>query len=371
MAAVMTPNKKTRRRNNAPNAAPQQSQPQYQQYDDNPYHSHHDGSQGLIYDPAALIASVQSALDQSNEHLNLSVLRRYEPDVLSIISTAPYAVLYVFVQQDQTWEKSGIEGTLFITACIPDAQGAERFRVIVLNRRGLDNFSSELVSPEDVDVTEQYIIIKGDVTGAEQDPDYEDEGPQIYGLWIFADPPPSSTSQMREYTGQVIVQCAERAAESRRLISEQETVRLAQDLANSHTSPGLVEETPPDGGAPTGRQLSLQELFGQSRAQDGGFSLKNHHSKSGTPSNPPPIPESSRPSMEQTMQTQPPVHQAQAVHHVQQTKPVQQTPSMFMTNPDTEFFRTGTTPSNAATPSSNGAHQGGAVEDLFKVQRGR
>lgn len=271
------------------------------------------------------------------------MLRRYEPDVLSIISTAPYAVLYVFVQEDQTWEKSGIEGTLFVTACTPDAQGAERFRVIVLNRRGLDNFSSELSSPEDVDVTEEYIIIKGDVSEAEHDPDYNDEGPQIYGLWIFSEPPPSSTAQMRDFIGQIIVQCADRAAESRKLIAEHQTAQLAQELANSQTSPGVMDSA----GADTQRQLSLLELFGRSRAQDSGSITNNHYTATHVPfSGPPPV---------------------QGIPAPQTAK------AMFTTNSDTEFFRTGTTP-NPRPPQSNGSHTGMGgtsinVSDLFKPQK--
>lgn len=104
-------------------------------------------------------------------------------------------------------------------------EGLQRYSVVVLNRRGMDNFSLELVSSDDVEITPEYVILQGPPKSPDPDTGMEggtagleEEEAQervIYGLWIFAEPEPSSTSQMREVNARLIQDCAVRAEESR------------------------------------------------------------------------------------------------------------------------------------------------------------
>jgi hypothetical protein len=164
---------------------------------------------------------------RSNEELNFSVLRRIYPDLSSILHVAPYAALYTFNLENQQWEKVGIEGTLFICHLAPSPVAADRFSVAILNRRGLDNFYLELTSEEETEITDPYVILQGD---------------QVYGIWIFAEPPPASTADCRTETAAKIVECAQQA-------------RLSRENAAEPAS------------APMGRQLSLRDLFGQTNVQ--------------------------------------------------------------------------------------------------------
>ncbi|EUC33530.1 hypothetical protein COCVIDRAFT_34906 [Bipolaris victoriae FI3] len=179
---------------------------------------------------------------RSNEELNLSVLRRQYPALTSIEHVTPYAALYTFNLETQQWEKMGVEGTLFICQLTPSPLGAERYCAIILNRRGLDNFYEELTSSDEMEISDPYVIIQGE---------------QVYGIWIFADPPPSSTANCRQETAAKMMAVADRAKASR---------------AALHGSPDAVSSTP------MGRQLSLRELFGQQREQDADFSLHHHDS---------------------------------------------------------------------------------------------
>ncbi|KAF2668964.1 PH domain-like protein [Microthyrium microscopicum] len=391
----MTPNKKTRRRN--PSAAattqPVQQIQQAQQIQQQ-YHQQHQYTQtpqqtpAMIppgYDPVALLAAVSSQaaeLTSINDALNLRVLRRHWPDTEVLVTTAPYAVVYIFAPTTQTWEKSGIEGTLFITAYKTPTQPPEEesYRVSVLNRRGLDNFSAELGGPEYVDVTPEYIIIKSA------------DDAQIYGLWIFAEPPPSSTADLRSMCALIMVECANRAADSRKVIADRQSEALERALVTSQPSPAVAPDL---GGEPMGRQLSLRELFGQNREADSGFAMHNHSSVEGSRAlaveEPavlsrvaPPVP------------LHPPAVQQGQSNRITQGDGAAQgggvplsngvksspAPGMFMTNPDTEFFRAARTPSRS-TPAvqSNGdgttpmqAQQvaGGtsiAIQDLFRAQQ--
>ena len=110
----------------------------------------------------------------TSEALNLKVLRRYSPSVLTILHIAPYAVLYSF-SATQQWEKTGIEGTLFVVHQAPDEVVAthevqpQKFGVIILNRRGLDNFAADLRSPDYIEPTEEFIILSGEDENEEGD----------------------------------------------------------------------------------------------------------------------------------------------------------------------------------------------------------
>ncbi|KAL8786953.1 MAG: hypothetical protein Q9213_002496 [Squamulea squamosa] len=143
---------------------------------------------------------------RTNAELNLSVLQRHLPSTTAIISIAPYAVVYIFTsspQSDPAWEKSGIEGTLFICQQTPDAKhGAERYSVVVLNRKGLNDFICPLSG--DIDFEAGYIILRS------RDNDLAEEN--IWGLWIFEEDEGSSTAGMREVNAKIIQECAARAA---------------------------------------------------------------------------------------------------------------------------------------------------------------
>ena len=236
---------------------------------------------------------------RTNEELNVLVLRRHSREATSVEYVAPYAVVYRFSPDSQQWEKSGIEGTAFVCGLQPTQNNLERFEVTVLNRRGLVNFRLEILSAADVEVTEEYIILNEIVDGV----------PKVYGLWIFSEPPPSSTSHHRVAIAHKIQECAQRV-EAGRKPSKQEGL-------NGHS--GDIEES-----VPMGRQLSLKDLFGQQRQQDDGWSIRSHSPR--------------RPS------------------------------AQFQTSADTDFFRTtqrhAPPHSPAVSAQSNG--QGRDIMDLLK-----
>ncbi|KAA6412308.1 MAG: hypothetical protein FRX48_04460 [Lasallia pustulata] len=193
---------------------------------------------------------------RTNAELNLSVLRRHDLAIASILSIAPYAVVYLFSPPSQQWEKSGIEGTLFVCQLSPSKLGVERYSVLVLNRRGLDNFRVELVDGSDVDITEDYVILQSNDN---------DRNPQVYGLWIFSEPPPSSTANSRAINAQIIRECAIQAETTRKMAEQ-----------NVQADGQLGEEFEIVESEPMGRQLSLKELLGQQRKEDDGWSVRSH-----------------------------------------------------------------------------------------------
>ncbi|KAI9693482.1 MAG: hypothetical protein M1820_009218 [Bogoriella megaspora] len=246
---------------------------------------------------------------RTNEELNLAVLKRHNPEVTSIVSIAPYAVIYKFSASSSTWEKRGVEGTLFVVSLIPERISLAhpsnpedgdilipRFGVIVLNRRGLDNFSTELKSGDDVEITEEYVILQvRNDTAEEQENEFtpQEYVPDIIGLWIFSEPPPSSTAQTRILTAQIIQECANQTEASRQAAKEavEEAERAYLEASEQALYENGTAPVPPDGAQPKehavdgnsqaipmGRQLSLRQLFGQQRQDDDAWSVRGHNS---------------------------------------------------------------------------------------------
>ncbi|KAH0343437.1 PH domain-like protein, partial [Aureobasidium melanogenum] len=182
---------------------------------------------------------------RTNEELNLSVLQRHDPSVHQILSVAPFAVVYTFNPASSSWEKQGTEGTLFVCSLLPPVGGpqVERYSCIVLNRRGLENFSSELFSAESVQVTDDYVILQ--VEG-------EDGSANIYGLWIFAEEG-GSTVQTRVVNALIIQECAKRAEDSRdaAAVADVEEEYVEEELPPSqqqqaHQLPPIQHEQAPE-----------------------------------------------------------------------------------------------------------------------------
>jgi hypothetical protein len=273
---------------------------------------------------------------RSNEDLNLAVLRRHWPTILSILHIAAYCVVYQFNPVTLSWEKADIDGTLFIVNHVTDPDGAERFSANILNRRRLENFAYELRDPEDVQLDPKFIILN----------EGEGDDQRVHGLWVFSEPPPNSTAHAHEVTGHIIKEFAKRAADVRQ--------QLAEAQHNGHEGPAPAvqevgeseeedegeeeEEAGPAEGAPMGRQVSLHEIFGVQRETDSSWSVHNHGG-----------------GQQQAAQPQQPLL------------------SLFASNPDTDFFQTPTPPRKS--PMSKGV--GSAVPsagsrpinlgDLFKA----
>ena len=207
--------------------------------------------------------------NRTNEELNLSVLQRHNSEIKSILSIAPYAVIYEFSPLPQPeWTKTGVEGSLFICELASGTYGEDRYSAIVLNRRALDNFEAELREGENagVEVTEQFVIITFN-DGHEQ---------KIFGVFIFHDGPGTSTEHAMELNGALMKSLADHAGASRQAAEAAASAALAEHT-NGHlreAEQALQDHQVKAPGA--GQQVSLLQLFGQQRANDAAFSVRAH-----------------------------------------------------------------------------------------------
>ncbi|KAI8621846.1 hypothetical protein BC830DRAFT_1092494 [Chytriomyces sp. MP71] len=106
--------------------------------------------------------------EQRNAH-NLRVLQRHDPLIVAILDSTSHVVVYDFDETKQSWNKRGIEGTLFIV----QRNAAIRHRMLILNRLSLDNFDVDLVDAIEFQVTGDYVIYR--------DPRMD----RVQGLWIY------------------------------------------------------------------------------------------------------------------------------------------------------------------------------------------
>ena len=200
---------------------------------------------------------------RTNDELNLSVLKRHNPEISTILSIAPYAVIYEFnPHPEPSWNKSGVEGSLFVCQLVPGPHlGEDRYTALVLNRRGLENFEAELREADNtgVEITDEYVIVSL----------MEDGVQRIFGIFIFSEGPGSSTEKTRTLNADLMKQCAIQAGLSLKAAEAAATEALPSQH-NGHMS--ATEEM----GAPMGRQTSLHELFGRQRVEDASWSVRMH-----------------------------------------------------------------------------------------------
>ena len=198
---------------------------------------------------------------RDNTELSLRVLRRYQPDIRSILAIAANAVAYTFLESTQGWEKHGAEGTMFVCDLEPavapgggQAQLLPRVCVFVLNRRSMDNLVIDLWRATDCEVVGELIVFRLEdaAAAAGQGSQGGDAGAdkKIIGLWIHAD-----ETNTRELHASLILaawQQARAASESYLQAASAEPQAAAAAAAAAAT-----------GDRAAGRQLSVADLFGQ------------------------------------------------------------------------------------------------------------
>jgi hypothetical protein len=190
---------------------------------------------------------------RTNTELNLAVLRRYIPAVRTILSIAANAVVYVFSPTIQQWEKSGVEGTLFVCEQEPQIGASEPgYCMVVLNRRGLDNLILDLAQAEDVETTPELLIIRS------QEPGAVDQPQKVLGIWMHKD-----KDDTQELNGNLIQQCWQRVISLKANYMSQpqapESVgngTFAQDSSSISTK-----------GPVAGQRLNITDLFRQQSSQ--------------------------------------------------------------------------------------------------------
>lgn len=93
--------------------------------------------------------------EQARKEANLRLLQRtMDPTISNIQCSATHVVLYEFRQDLQSWEKSDVEGSMFL------AVRASGYLLVILNRNSRDNYPMELTPNFQLQHSDPYLIFR-------------------------------------------------------------------------------------------------------------------------------------------------------------------------------------------------------------------
>ncbi|CAJ1956385.1 unnamed protein product [Cylindrotheca closterium] len=93
--------------------------------------------------------------EQARKEANLRLLQRTtDPTISNILDSATHVVLYKFAPASQSWEKSNVEGGLFL------AVKQSGYMMVILNRNSPDNYSIQLSANFQLQHQDPYLIFR-------------------------------------------------------------------------------------------------------------------------------------------------------------------------------------------------------------------
>ncbi|KXX78774.1 mRNA-decapping enzyme 1B [Madurella mycetomatis] len=205
---------------------------------------------------------------RDNNELCLSVLRRYQPTIRSLLAIASNAVVYTFLESTGGWEKYGVEGTLFVCDQEPivapgTGQVLPRVCVFVLNRRSMDNLVVDLLKVSDCEMAGELLVFRLEGDGTANDSNSNNNGGEggtggkkVFGIWIHED----ESNPRTVYTSAILGawQQARQALES--------YLRVATEAAiggDSTATIGAQADAAARDDSAAGRRISVTDLFEQ------------------------------------------------------------------------------------------------------------
>lgn len=98
--------------------------------------------------------------EHARKEANLRLLQRsMDRSISNILGSATHVVLYEFSQDSQTWEKSNVEGSMFL-AIRPSG-----YLLAILNRNSRDNYPIELSADFQLQHSDPYLIFRQQQNG--------------------------------------------------------------------------------------------------------------------------------------------------------------------------------------------------------------
>ena len=93
--------------------------------------------------------------EQARKEANLRLLQRsVDRSISNILGSATHVVLYEFSQDSQCWEKSDVEGSMFL------AVRSTGYLLAILNRNSRDNYPLELSADFQLQHSDPYLIFR-------------------------------------------------------------------------------------------------------------------------------------------------------------------------------------------------------------------
>jgi len=102
------------------------------------------------------------------DQINLSVIQRLDSSVEQVIATAGHVALYDFDVGTSAWSRKEVEGSLFLVK----RKEAPRFKFVILNKKGADNFWEDVGSGFNCELQAPYVL-------------YRNSKGEVIGIWFY------------------------------------------------------------------------------------------------------------------------------------------------------------------------------------------
>jgi mRNA-decapping enzyme 1B len=100
--------------------------------------------------------------------MNVAALKRVDPYVKDILETATHVALYTFNADDNEWEKTDVEGALFVYS----RNGEPYHSILIMNRLNTNNLVEPVIQGLDLQLREPFLL-------------YRNSSCRIFGVWFY------------------------------------------------------------------------------------------------------------------------------------------------------------------------------------------
>lgn len=106
--------------------------------------------------------------DAKEFRMNVSALRGVDPYMKDILETATHVALYTFNADDNEWEKTDVEGALFVYS----RKGEPYHSILIMNRLNIKNLVEPVTQGLDLQLQEPFLL-------------YRNSSCRIFGVWFY------------------------------------------------------------------------------------------------------------------------------------------------------------------------------------------
>uniref|UniRef100_A0A0C9RWV3 DCP1B_0 protein n=1 Tax=Fopius arisanus TaxID=64838 RepID=A0A0C9RWV3_9HYME len=106
--------------------------------------------------------------DLTEVKMNVAALKRVDPYIRDILETATHVALYTFNADNNEWEKTDIEGALFVYS----RTGEPYNSILIMNRLNTNNLVEPVTQGLDLQLQEPFLL-------------YRNAKCNIYGIWFY------------------------------------------------------------------------------------------------------------------------------------------------------------------------------------------
>jgi mRNA-decapping enzyme 1B len=100
--------------------------------------------------------------------MNVAALKRVDPYVKDILETATHVALYTFNADENEWEKTDVEGALFVYS----RNGEPYHSILIMNRLNTNNLVEPVIQGLDLQLQEPFLL-------------YRNTSCRIFGVWFY------------------------------------------------------------------------------------------------------------------------------------------------------------------------------------------